>query len=1062
MDGFMIDDKKALRRSVINERKNMSEDLRRRYSTSISDEILSRHFETADSAVSGRMDSTQPGLQRVVCSYAAFRGEVDLDSLHQRLLALGHILLLPYVDSASNAMIFCEVDSLDDLCISPMGIPEPDPKKCTTWSYEEIWRRDPLVLTPGVAFTRNGDRMGYGGGFYDRFFEASQGRGKKIGICYRMQLRETLPTEPHDIRVDEVVYAPKKVLLGLSGGVDSAVAAHLLKEKGYEVVGAHLRMWKVQDIRDMAADAASADGMPNFTLLAKMSDEEAEECSPREECSLEDLRERYQNAPDVVDAYLVAKKIGIPLYSCDLRREFREEVVAYFAREYLAGRTPNPCTYCNRKMKFHNLIRMADAIGAEYIATGHYARICFNRETGRYEIVAPADRRKDQGYMLSRLSQEQLSRFLTPLSEMRDKAKVREVAAQIGLHISDKKDSQEICFVDRDYLGVLQELGLKGREGHFVLDGKVAGNHCGIEQYTIGQRKGLGAFGRPVFVVRIDQEKGDVVLGDNSDLFSKEVHFGELNYVSLPEGAEIGGCTAKIRYAAGKEECTVENPVENGFGIARFDQPQRAATPGQIIVFYDGDKVLASGVIEQPAIQPSLCSSDGKMRETTSTDKRWQKKTERDSVRKGGAHPNENERFDEETACLQRGADLIYLDAAATTYPRREVLESASSFPWYNPSSSYRMGVEVRKRIDQIKKTILTTLGARQKDLIFTSGGTESNNMAILSALGEKRAEAARTEKQKPTTVYMSGIDHASVNEAVLAHASKTAGACVAEIPVDRHGHLKLDDIDLRDAALVCITHVNNEIGTIVDVESLYRKLLELPASSRPLLFVDGVQALGKIPLADVKKAIECSDFYSISAHKIHGLKGVGALIANKRRLRAFHIGGGQEFGLRGGTENTPGIAAFGTAVELLKRNWNDSFLSSARQSMSRILRLMEEKLGNRCYVLNSPEDSTPFILSVSFKNVKSEIVIHSLAEKGILVSSASACSSTRNTLSRVIQKIGTEAAFADGTIRISLPMDAFYRDAERPLNDRELVYFVEELSNIVSEIQRYNTTKTQ
>lgn len=597
-------DKKKWRREIISERKNLDEKLRKRYSELIAEEIFSHYSH------------------RVVCSYVAFRGEVDLETLHLKIRGEGRILLLPYVVPNSNTMLFCEVASLDDLRISPMGIPEPDPKTCKVWDYEEIWESEPLVLTPGVAFTKNGDRMGYGGGFYDRFFETSRGRGIKLGVCYRMQLRDTLPTEPHDIKVDEVIYAPQKVLLGLSGGVDSAVAAYLLKESGYEVAGVYFRMWKPGDTgagdaptdttkytdasaagdMDIAAaknsgtDAPLPDGVLGYTLLEEGIDEN---------CHL--------SVPDIMDAYLVAKRLDIPLYSCDLRTEFRDEVVEYFAREYLAGRTPNPCIYCNRKIKFHSLIRMANLIGAERIATGHYARISLNENTGRYEILAPEDRKKDQGYMLSGLSQEQLSRLLTPLSGMRDKSEVREIAAGIGLHISEKKDSQEICFVDQTYLEVLKHLGYKGKKGSFVLDGKAVREHCGIEQYTVGQRKGLGAFGRPVFVVNIDGESGDVLLGDHKDLFSREVFFGNLNYVALPEGDEIGRCTAKIRYAAQKEPCTVEklcdfkvrdSEIHNSeiccdSYVARFDEPQRAATPGQIIVFYDGDKILASGVIER-------------------------------------------------------------------------------------------------------------------------------------------------------------------------------------------------------------------------------------------------------------------------------------------------------------------------------------------------------------------------------------------------------------------------------------------------------------------------------
>ncbi|MDO4754390.1 MAG: tRNA 2-thiouridine(34) synthase MnmA [Bacillota bacterium] len=559
-----VEYKKTLRRSLIQERRNMEEEARMRYSSLVAREVHAKY------------------RQKLVCSYIAFRGEVDLKSLHELILSQDRILLLPYVDG--DRMLFCEVKDLENLVVSRMGIPEPDPKRSKIWSYEEIWAADPLVLTPGVAFTRDGGRMGYGGGFYDRFFAVSRGRGTKVGICYRMQLQETLPLEDHDIKVDDVVYAPKKVVLGLSGGVDSAVAAHLLKEQGYEVAGAHLRMWKPRDVADLCDSDAD---VFQYRLLEADADMSA-------------LREEYRNAPDVLDAALVAARLEIPLYSCDLRKKFKDEVVDYFVQEYLRGRTPNPCTHCNRVMKFKSLIEMADAIGAEYVATGHYAKIWRNAETGRFEIVSPADSKKDQGYMLSRLSQEQLSRFLTPLSDVKDKAEVRKIAASLGLHVSEKKDSQEICFVEDTYLEVLSELGAKGKSGHFVLDGEAVRQHNGIEQYTVGQRKGLGAFGKPVFVVEIDEITGDVLLGDHEDLFTCDVYFSEINYVSLPEGLEPGRCTAKIRYAAGKEDCVV-SAADGGCErfVAHFDEPQRAPTPGQIIVLYDGNRILASGVIEK-------------------------------------------------------------------------------------------------------------------------------------------------------------------------------------------------------------------------------------------------------------------------------------------------------------------------------------------------------------------------------------------------------------------------------------------------------------------------------
>lgn len=526
--------KKELRRRLIAARLEIPEDRRMLFSEAICRELTEKYEPT------------------LVCSYVAYRGEVDLGNYHEYLIAAGVPLLLPRVE---DQMVFYEVKRTDDLIRSKLGIMEPNPDLCRRWSYEEIWEGDPLILTPGVAFTKEGARMGYGGGYYDRFFSASSGRGRRIGICYRLQLQARLPIEPHDHFVDEVVFFPKKAVIGLSGGVDSAVAASLLLRSGYEVIGAWLGMWRPEQDRDNQVAAV-----------------------------------------DELDARLVAERLGIPFLSCDCSAEFKEKVVRYFVDEYLRGRTPNPCTFCNRNMKFEKLLDIARKNDADCIATGHYARIHRNKRSGRYEIVAPSDAKKDQGYMLSRLTQEQLAHLVTPLAEMENKEEVRRLAAEMGLHISEKKDSQEICFVDGAYTELLHTLGAEGRRGDFMLDGEKVGEHAGIEKYTIGQRKGLGAFGRPVFVVDIDPERGSVVLGSNDALFSREVFFGEMHAVAMADSQELSVCLAKIRYAARKEPCRVEI-LKNGYGRAVFDEPQRAATPGQIIVFYRGDCVLASGVI---------------------------------------------------------------------------------------------------------------------------------------------------------------------------------------------------------------------------------------------------------------------------------------------------------------------------------------------------------------------------------------------------------------------------------------------------------------------------------
>lgn len=411
----------------------------------------------------------------------------------------------------------------------------------------------------------------------------------------------------------------------------------------------------------------------------------------------------------------------------------------------------------------------------------------------------------------------------------------------------------------------------------------------------------------------------------------------------------------------------------------------------------------------------------------------------------------------------------IYLDAAATTYPRRDVLADALRFPWENPSSVYRPGVAARAEMERKKKEMLRILGASQKRMIFTSGGTEANNAAIYGVLAKHNGN-----------VLMSGIDHASVHDFVHHMAQ-----AVNYFPVDRSGRIMpeaLNENDLMNCRLICLTHVNNEIGTICDIESVYRMIQTLPKDRRPVLFVDGVQAPGKIPWAELKKGIRYSDYYSISAHKIHALKGIGAMIFGQPP-EPFHIGGSQEEGLRAGTENTFGIASFARALELLYENRaetagvgeaantaeksaeEEAAFSSAAEARAYFLACLERYFHREDYVLNGSDDAevaSPYILSVSFRGVKSEVMIHSLAEKGIFVSSASACSLSKNTLSRVIRRIGTPESYADGTIRISFAPDFFYRDGERRLTAKDLDFTVQSMFEIAREIQKYNKPRSR
>lgn len=421
----------------------------------------------------------------------------------------------------------------------------------------------------------------------------------------------------------------------------------------------------------------------------------------------------------------------------------------------------------------------------------------------------------------------------------------------------------------------------------------------------------------------------------------------------------------------------------------------------------------------------------------------------------------ESKRCREEDRRRSAGA-VLYLDAAATTYPRKNVLETALHAPWENPSSMYKSGVAVRRRIEAVRSKMLRLLHAKDRSLVFTSGGTEANNAVIRSLVSPK------------DIVAFSGIDHSSVYECARAATDRRL-----EIPVDEHGRLVLEGISFAGVKLVCLTHVNNEIGTICDIESVHRVIAQIPENERPLLMVDGVQAFGKLPLADIRKAVKQSDFYVVSAHKIHGLKGVGALIGKKETLlKPWNIGGDQEDGLRAGTENVAGILAFGAAVDDIEQcqtlrtqfsdaesrgsdvgsMWEGSArLRSAEEARAKLLALLRMHLGEDSFVVNSPSDGSPFLLSVSIRGVKSEIMIHSLAERGICVSSASACSSTRNTLSRVIRAIGTPAAYADGTIRLSFAPDYFSVEPERVLTESDLEYVARSIAEIAEEIRAYN-----
>ena len=347
----------------------------------------------------------------------------------------------------------------------------------------------------------------------------------------------------------------KKVVVGMSGGVDSSVAAYLLKEQGYDVIGVTMQIWQDEE---------------------RAVEEENGGC-----CGL--------SAVD--DARRVAAALDIPYYVMNFKKEFKENVIDYFIDEYLHGRTPNPCIACNRYVKWESLLKRSMDIGADYIATGHYARI-EQLPNGRYSLKRSATLAKDQTYALYNLTQEQLARTLMPVGEY-SKDEVCEMAEKINLRVANKPDSQDICFVpDGDYAGFIERtLDAELPTGNFVtLDGKVLGKHKGIMHYTVGQRKGLGlALGYPAFVIEIRPET-------NEDSMSNYVRANKLNFMSIPDLTEPMRVFAKIRYNHKGAWCTIEKTGEDEI-LCTFEEPQRAITPGQAVVFYDGDYVLGGGTI---------------------------------------------------------------------------------------------------------------------------------------------------------------------------------------------------------------------------------------------------------------------------------------------------------------------------------------------------------------------------------------------------------------------------------------------------------------------------------
>ncbi len=353
----------------------------------------------------------------------------------------------------------------------------------------------------------------------------------------------------------------KKVLVGMSGGVDSSVVAYLLKKEGYEVIGATMKLWE--------------DANPTCNSLIAIQ-----------------------------RAKKVAKELGIPHHIFDFKETFDKNIIQYFISEYLKGRTPNPCVICNREIKFEELLKKAKEMDIDYVATGHYARIVKpSRKTGnRYLLRKGKDKNKDQSYFLYRLTQEQLSKTLFPLGNL-TKKKVRKIAKKIGLSIAEERDSQEVCFIpDNDYKKFIEKnIRTTPREGNIVdSKGEILGKHFGIHKYTIGQRRGIKTISNdPLYVIGIDKEKNEIIVGPEESLYTSKLTAKDTNWIIPDLVKEDIPLKAKIRYKAEEVACEIINTEKNNKEKITliFKEMQRAISPGQSVVLYKKDLVVGGGII---------------------------------------------------------------------------------------------------------------------------------------------------------------------------------------------------------------------------------------------------------------------------------------------------------------------------------------------------------------------------------------------------------------------------------------------------------------------------------